>query len=113
MWVQRRRPLGIIPTTRLRLHNADPVLGLADSVATALHDAIGGRPVAERTLVVGLLAALGQVPVVFRSKDLSRHHGALESIVVEAIPPVAHMRKVVEDIEAHRRAALHHSEHPA
>ena len=96
--VQRRRVLGIIPCTRLRLHDDDLVTGLSAQVIAALRNAIGGRPADERPLAVGLIGALGQLPTVFAFDEASRHSSELEGLVNRAIPPITGMRQVIDAV---------------
>jgi Golgi phosphoprotein 3 GPP34 len=98
LWVQRARVLGVIPSARLRLHDVDLVSGLADEVRAALHNAIGGRPAEERSLAVGLLGALGELPTVFGFDEASRHYRELEDLVDRGIPPITGMRQVIDAV---------------
>ena len=98
--VQRRRVLGIIPSTRLRLHDDDLVGGLADHVTAALRNAIAGRPADERPLAVGLIGALGQLPTVFGFEEASRHYRELEDLVDRGIPPIIGMRGVIDAVHS-------------
>jgi Golgi phosphoprotein 3 (GPP34) len=98
LWVQRRRVLGIIASSRLRLADEDLVSGLAEQMTTALHDAIGGRLAEERPLTVGLIGALGQLPTVFGLDEAWRHRSELEDLVDRGIPPIAAMRRVIDTV---------------
>jgi hypothetical protein len=96
--VQRRRLLGIIPTARLRLSDEDVVASLAARVVATLRDAIAGRPAEERSLAVGLIGALGQLPTVFSFDEASRHSSELEGLVNRAVPPIVGMRRVIDAV---------------
>jgi hypothetical protein len=100
LWVQRRRVLGIIPSSRLRLHDEDLVTGLSAQVITALRNAIGGRPAEERPFAVGLIGALGQLPTVFDFDEASRHSRELEDLVDSGVPPIAAMRRVIDAVHS-------------
>jgi hypothetical protein len=100
LWVQRRRVLSIIPSTRLRLHDEDLVTGLSSQVVAALRNAIAGRPADARALAVGLIGALGQLPTVFAFDEASRHHSALEDLVDRDVPPITGMRQVIDAVHS-------------
>jgi hypothetical protein len=100
LWVQRRRTLGIIPCARLKLYDENLVSGLAARVVSALRDAIAGRPAEERTLAVGLIGALGQLPTVFDLDEASRHSSELEDLVDRAIAPISGMRRVIDAVHS-------------
>jgi Golgi phosphoprotein 3 GPP34 len=98
--VQRRRMLGIVPATRVRLHDEDLVSGLADQVAAALRNAVDGRPADERLLSVGLLGALGQLPTVVGFEEAFRHYEELEGLVDRGVPPISAMRQVIDVVHS-------------
>ena len=98
--VQRRRVLGIVPTTRVLLHGHDRVSSLEHRVAAALRDAIAGRPADERLVAVGLIGALGELPTVFDFEEASRHCRELEDLVDRGAPPITGMRHVVDAVHS-------------
>jgi Golgi phosphoprotein 3 (GPP34) len=100
LWVQRRRILGIIPCSRLRLSDEDLVTNFAATVVTALRDAIAGRPAEQRPLAVGLIGALGQLPTVFGFDEASRHSSELEDLVDRPTPPITGMRQVIDAVHS-------------
>lgn len=104
LWAQRRRMLGIIPSTRLRLRDDEPIGDLAGQVSGALRYAIDGRPADERLLAVGPLGVLGQLPTVYCPDDTERHLAALQGLVDRAIPPITGMREVIDTVHRAMRA---------
>lgn len=96
---QQRRVLGIIPTTRLRLHHEAQVSVLADQVITNVRDAIAGRPADRRLLAIGLLGAVGQLPTVFDLEEAKRHRLELYQLVHDGFPPIAAMAGLIERLE--------------
>jgi Golgi phosphoprotein 3 (GPP34) len=96
--VQPRRAFGIIPSTRIRLHDEDLVGCLADRVVTALRDAIAGRPTDKRPAAVGLIGALAELPTVFGFDEARRHYSELEDLVDRGVPPITGMRKVIDAV---------------
>lgn len=98
--VRRHRALGIVPATRIRLHDDDLVGDLSDRVTAALRDAIAGRPADDRLVAVGLIGALGELPTVFDFEEASRHYCELEELVYHGIPPVSGMRQVIDAVHS-------------
>lgn len=93
--VQRRRVLGLIPTTRVALRDNDIVSGLAHQVTEALRNAIDGRPADPRPLAVGMLGVLGQMPTVFSFEECARRRQELRALTFAAIAPIVGLHQAV------------------
>jgi hypothetical protein len=94
--VQRRRMLGLIPSTRVALYDKDMVSGLAHRVTEALRNAIDGRPADPRPLAVGLLGVLGQMPTVFSFEECARHRQELRELTLAAIAPIVGLHEAIQ-----------------
>ena len=94
--VQRHRILGLIPSTRVALHDEDMVSGLARRVTEALRNAIDGRQADPRPLAVGLLGVLGQMPTVFSFEACARHRQELGELTLAAIAPIVGLHQAIQ-----------------
>lgn len=105
-WIQIKhsRMLGIIPTTSLRLYEEDLVGALADRVTDALRNAVGDRPADPRSIAVGLLAVLAQMPMLFSFIDESQHREKLREMTLAAIEPILGLHQVIQNYYTDMRA---------
>lgn len=96
-WLRARRPmLGIIPTARFGLSDEDAVSGLAERVTGALRNAIDGREADPRSLAVGLLGVLGQVPTVLSFKESAQHRERIRELIFATIAPIMFLQQAIE-----------------
>src|SRR6478735_3377769 len=65
-WVgqQRRHRLGVIPTLRFGVADENAATSLANRAIQAVRNAVADRPAEPRELTLGLLAALGELPLL-------------------------------------------------
>ena len=103
--VRQRRMLGIIPTSGLEVHDEDMVSSLADRVIEALRNAIEDRPADPRSLAVGLLAALAQMPLVISFIDNSGDREALREMTFAAIEPILGLHQAIQNRYRDMRSA--------
>jgi hypothetical protein len=101
-WIcqQRRRRLGLIPTRCHAPIDEAAVLTLADRTTKALRNAVDGRSAEPRTLMLGLLAVLGELPALLGDKELAEHRERLHELALAAAGPIAGMREAVEAVYA-------------
>ena len=102
-WLTReRRVLGIVPTIRVGLYDADMLRGLADRVIEALRNAIDDRPADPRLLAVGLLAVQARMSVVDSVLSNGSFRAQLRQMTLAAIEPISGLHQAIEHYNEER-----------
>lgn len=90
------RKLGLIPATRVALHDEDMVELLDQRIDRALLNAMQGSAAEPRLLAIGLIATLGQIPAVFALRQSAHHRAELHDLILCTIEPLLALHRVIE-----------------
>ena len=104
-WVgpQLRHRIGVIPTFRFGVTDEDAAASLADRAIQAIRSAVADRPAEPRALTLGLLAVLGELPLL-SNEEVMRNSDKLRALVLTAFTPIIGMHQAVEAVHAELEA---------
>jgi hypothetical protein len=111
-WVgpQRRHRLGVIPTLRFGVADETAAAGLADRAIQAVRNAVADRPAEPRALTLGLLAALGELPLLTK-KEAAENRDKLHQLALAAVVPIIGVHQAVEAVYTELHANSNGSNH--